>query len=398
MTVTSLRICVATTSYPRTPSDDAAIFVERLVKGFEAVGIEGEVVVPFDEGEQMIERRGSFVIRRFKYGIFSKGRVAFGAGILPNLRRDPSLWIQVPGLLLAFAASIRRSRNASVVHANWLFASIAAFFVRVCGGPPVVVTCRGEDAKLIHIPVIGFLLVMILRRCAAIVAVSEAFRIELIAAGIPEDRVIHIPNGVEVLLPSQTELARWAKERDVALSRKWLVTVGRVIPLKRIHEVIRVLQGEGMEDFSLLICGRMDDSNYVATLEDLITELGLEERVRFEGAVSPRDIPYYLSAARYFVSLSEYEGRPNAVVEAMSAGVPCIVSNIAAHREIVWDGKTAVIVSSIDQAIKEIVRLEKEPHQYLRISHNAKGAFANYGWTDAAKRYRAVFERAKERT
>lgn len=394
MTVPSLRVCVVTTSYPRWPSDDAAVFVERLVNGFETVGIEGDVVVPLDQTEQVIERRGSFVIRRFRYGFFKKGKLAFGSGILPNLRRSPSLWFQVPSLLVGLAIGIRRARSVRVVHANWLFSAVAAWSVHFFGGPPVVVTCRGEDAKLLNVPIVGRFLTAILKRCSAVITVSEGLRTAVIATGIPESKVHHIPNGVDVQVPSQAELEAWAAKNRFPLTTKWLISIGRVIPLKRIHDVIQLLSKPELAEFSLVICGRLDDKHYVSSIRALLRDSKLEDRVRLEGAVAPKDIPFYLKASRYFVSLSEYEGRPNAVVEAMAAGLPPIVSNIPAHRELVWDGKTGAVVSNNEQAADVIRQLEQDPHRYTSVSNNARGAVASYGWGDAARRYREVFEAA----
>lgn len=73
----------------------------------------------------------------------------------------------------------------------------------------------------------------------------------------------------------------------------------------------------------------------------------LAGRVRLQGHVD--DVPARLAAARLFVSLSRFEGTPNAVLEAAAAGRPLVLSDIPAHRELVGDDG-AVFVSDNDAA------------------------------------------------
>ena len=95
-----MKVLVLTTSYPRSAGDVAGRFVRDAVEHVRARGVEVEVVSPANVRD---------------YGI------AYGAGIVGNLRRRPWLALALPLFLLSFLRAARRAaRGADLVHAHWL--------------------------------------------------------------------------------------------------------------------------------------------------------------------------------------------------------------------------------------------------------------------------------------
>ncbi len=109
-----------------------------------------------------------------------------------------------------------------------------------------------------------------------------------------------------------------------------VVFVGRLSAEKRVATLLHALaDGSPPADAQLFLCG---DGPERAALEALAARLGLADRVRFLGR---RDDAWsVIRSAAVVVNPSAFEGRPNAVLEAMAAGRPVIVSDIPAHREI----------------------------------------------------------------
>jgi glycosyltransferase involved in cell wall biosynthesis len=68
--------------------------------------------------------------------------------------------------------------------------------------------------------------------------------------------------------------------------------------------------------------------------KDLAREIGVEEAVEFLGQRDRKDVPNLLRSASVFLSCSESEGLPNVLLEAQSAGVPVVATDIDAHREV----------------------------------------------------------------
>ena len=80
----------------------------------------------------------------------------------------------------------------------------------------------------------------------------------------------------------------------------------------------------------LLIAGEGEERD---ALMSLAAELGLESRVQFLGALDhPRE---FLHLIDIYVSASQYEGLPIAVIEAMAVGKPCVLSDVPGHAALV---------------------------------------------------------------
>lgn len=138
-----------------------------------------------------------------------------------------------------------------------------------------------------------------------------------------------------------------------------IVTAGRMNDQKRhdllINAFARVV--ENHPDVRLIIYGEGPLRN---KLEEQIQSLGLQDKVYLAGNVSDLDEKY--TTASTFVLSSDYEGMPNALMEAMAAGVPCISTDCPCGGPRVLDGGTRTIrlvkvgdVEALSQAICEII-------------------------------------------
>ncbi|NIM21240.1 MAG: glycosyltransferase, partial [Candidatus Latescibacteria bacterium] len=90
------------------------------------------------------------VIHRFRYFPKSWQKLAYGSGMVTNLRQTPSLWLQVPFFLVAMAYSLLRvirKEHPDVIHAHWivpqgLVALLGKFFFKI----PILISAHGSDA------------------------------------------------------------------------------------------------------------------------------------------------------------------------------------------------------------------------------------------------------------
>ena len=85
-------------------------------------------------------------------------------------------------------------------------------------------------------------------------------------------------------------------------------------------------------------------------LENLITHLGLSSSVSLEGQT--HDVPSVLSGAIGFLMTSDYEGMPNALMEAMAMGLPCIATDCpcGGPAELIVDGENGFLIATGDEA------------------------------------------------
>ncbi|WP_218352165.1 glycosyltransferase [Alteromonas lipotrueiana] len=151
-----------------------------------------------------------------------------------------------------------------------------------------------------------------------VVAVSQGVKADLQQNfGVPEARlqVIHNPYDIAQL----KQLAD--KPVDDLPPRSYIIGTGRLVKNKNFSLLLNAFAQSELTD-DLLILGQGDEQ---ASLVALARQLGIAERVHFSGF---RSNPYpYLKHARFFVSTSNAEGFPNAIVEAMCLGKPVAATN-----------------------------------------------------------------------
>jgi glycosyltransferase involved in cell wall biosynthesis len=134
-----------------------------------------------------------------------------------------------------------------------------------------------------------------------------------------------------------------------------VLAVGRLIESKRFDTFIDVMKRVTAETDAVgVICG---DGALDASLRDYARQAGIADRIVFAGFIA--DIAGWIKAADVLVGLSEHEGRPNAIIEAMACRTPLVVVDIPEYREAV-DESTARIVprdeARIAAAILEVLR------------------------------------------
>ena len=187
------------------------------------------------------------------------------------------------------------------------------------------------------------------RRAAAFVAVSGAVREELIAGGIPGDRIHDIPNSVDVraFQPADPEQKADARAR-LGIGRDRLVAVytGRLVSTKGLPALLRAWQGiaGSMPEALLLLVGAggIGLQNCEAELREFVERHDLGRQIRFTGSV--QDVREYLRAADLFVFPSLKESFGISVIEAMACGLPVIASDIPGLSDVVLPGVTARVV------------------------------------------------------
>lgn len=390
----SLSLLILSTSFPRFREDEASVFVGRLVDAFEGVGLSGTIVVPSDTTVREDLKWGCFRVCRYRYGLFRSGRLAFGNGILPNLRKKPSLVFQVPLLLLRqVEIGWRLRKDWQVLHGNWVVTAGPAWLLSFLLKRPFVVTLRGEDVKFLSNAFFRPFFRLFLRRAYRIVTVAEHLREPCASTlNIPLEKFVCIPNGVTSRAGDAEDISSIQKRYALTVGKKYLVYVGRVIPLKRPEVLISLLELALFKDFSILLVGRITQE-YQQELALYAEQHGVAERVRFLGSVVPQEVRPLLSSARYYVSASTHEGRSNSLIEALAAGLPVIASDIAGHRETVAHGRTGFLFrEELLSELAGLVRpLEEQEEVYQAFSESARQSPVCVTAQEAAERYRELF-------
>ena len=216
---------------------------------------------------------------------------------------------------------------------------------------PYIVSLRGGDVpgfrpydfKTFH-KLIGPFLRVIWHGASAVIANSQGLR-ALARAFDSSIEIPIIPNGVD---GSRFDTA----PRDWSAPR--LLSAGRIVYQKGLDLGLRALAQLKDLDWHWSIAG---DGPQMEPLQSLARELGISERVTFLGWQSKEDLAQAYQQANLFLFPSRHEGMPNAVLEAMSSGLPVVATRIAGSEELVLDGETGLLVPSEDvDALRDALR------------------------------------------
>ncbi|MFZ5571243.1 MAG: glycosyltransferase [Thermodesulfobacteriota bacterium] len=187
-----------------------------------------------------------------------------------------------------------------------------------------------------------------------------------VANGFPEDRLVVIPNGID------TDTFRPDSGKRIQMRSRWMISdgellvglIGRIDPMKG-HQVFLKAASLLAEKYARIkfVCVGRGASREMERLRNLVTSLNLNEKVLWEGESSDMTLVY--NGLDIMVSASVYgEGFSNAVGEAMSCGVPCVVTDVGDSAVIV--GNVGMVVSPDDpKALAE--GIETMVHQHSEL-------------------------------
>jgi len=285
-----LKVTVLTTSYPRQADDVAGVFVRDAVSHLRKAGLEVVVVSPAS---------------------FAHFGLAYGHGIVGNLRRKPWLLLAVPLFLLSYARAARRaSRGASLVHAHWLPSALPALMT----GKPFVVQLWGTDVELaVRVP---WAFRWLLGRAQLVLCPSTA--LAEAACGLGARKVLVVRSGVQV----PPEVAPPDEPPHVLFVGRLSEEKGIIDLLEATEGLPRVIVGDG-------------------PLRDRIPEA--------VGFVPPSMLGGYYERAAVVACPSHREGYGVVAREAMAYGRPVVATAVGGLVDAIEDGVTGLLVPPGDR-------------------------------------------------
>jgi glycosyltransferase involved in cell wall biosynthesis len=175
-----------------------------------------------------------------------------------------------------------------------------------------------------------------LKRAAHVFTPSSYLRELALLWGVPAERVSVLPNPA----PSLPALApRDELRRSFGLRGPTLAFAGRLTAQKSLRVALEAVAS--VDGVSLLIAGEGDER---ARLERDVAELGLDERVRFLGALPRARVVELFAAADASILSSMWENFPHTVVEALAVGTPVLATASGGVGEVVHDGENGLLV------------------------------------------------------
>ena len=281
---------------------------------------------------------------------------------------------------------VNDDKGFDLVDAHYVYPDgYAALKVAKAMGVPLVVTARGTDINLYpNLPGIRNKIRKVLREADAVIGVSHALVDRMIKLGASPDRCHYIPNGVDL------NAFRPADGLRSGRPIRRLLAVGNLKPEKGFDlllEAIKILKSE-YPDLRLSIVGNGPEES---RLRAKCSQLGIQDRVTFLGAIPHDEMPEYYRKADVFCLSSVREGCPNVIMEALATGIPVAATKVGGVPELVRDGLNGFLAK--DLSPEAIAHTITQVIERAWIPDEIRSTVEGRSWEKVADEIQGVFQK-----
>ena len=232
-----------------------------------------------------------------------------------------------------------------------------------------------------------------------VMILNDGMRAEALRAGFDPARLYWMPNPVDTdeFSPCGDAERFLLRQRfGIAQSARVVLYCGRLAPEKALPSLLEAFARvvARVPDATLVLVG---EGPLRSAMADRAAELAISERVIFAGRVASDDVRSWLQTADVFTLVSIEEGFPLALSEAMSVGLPSVVSDIPANRQLIDEGTHGLLAPVGDSAAiaAGLVSLLDDSALRARMGQAARQrVLDNYSTDKIADRYESLFHAA----
>ena len=251
-------------------------------------------------------------------------------------------------------------RNVRIVISFLAPFNMMAIAANLGNGVPMIVADRNDPTKVPSNAAVRKVRDVLYRFATGVVVQTQKNKAYFCQAVQKKSKVIYNP----------IDLKDYAAIALHTEKEKKIVTAGRLMPQKNQKMMIRSFASvhEKHPDYQLVIYGEGPSRD---ELEALVKELGLVKCVLLPGNIS--DIHEHIKNAEIFVLSSDYEGMPNALIEAMCLGLPSISTKVSGAKDLIKDHENGLLTELNNQEQLEKAMLELIENKELadKLAKNA---------------------------
>ncbi|MDX1695092.1 MAG: glycosyltransferase, partial [Ketobacteraceae bacterium] len=310
-------------------------------------------LVPSAPGAARCEQVDNTEVLRYRYFFRSMETLAYGSGILENIRSNKARLFLIPffvfGQIVALVHLLRR-RQWDVIHAHWiipqgLLAILAMILSR--RKVPVCVTSHGGDLFAIKGRLGRALKRWVLSRADGVTVVSSAM------ARYITDELRVVPKQLAVLSMGVDLQDTFTPDTAVVRKPQQLIFVGRLAEKKGVSFLLQAI-AELISEFPGLHLLLVGDGALREQLEARVRQLNITQHVEFLGAVENHRIPRFLQASAIAVVPSvvagdgDQEGLGLVAVEALGCGCAVVASSLPAIKDVIRHEQTGLLAAPAD--------------------------------------------------
>lgn len=227
------------------------------------------------------------------------------------------------------------------------------------------------------------------------VAVKYADEIIVLSEGVQNyfmdtygRKTVFIPNGVNKPIIREPQLI---KEKYGLDKESYILFLGRLVPEKGISYLIEAFKQIETNKKLVIAGGSSDTKEFFSELKKLAKD---DKRIIFTGFVQGQLLEELYSNAYVYALPSDLEGMPLSLLEAMSYGNCCVVSDIAECAEVVEDKAVVFSKSNVEQLKEKLQNLCDHPEKVQSYKNSASDFICRkYNWDDVADRTIVLYQK-----
>lgn len=343
---------------------------------------------------------------RFHYFWPFRLELLSGRGIMPSLKSNPALYLQIPFLVFFQFASLWklvRAERPDLLYAHWFTPqAITCALVSKLTGVPFLFTTHASDVSVLtKIPLMKHLVYHVCRQASAFTAVSRRTAEKLENCFTPElwrekfsSKLSIIPMGVDVTIEPPDSITLKKLRTSLSLDKRPIILfLGRLADKKGVNILINSfadLPKSTRNSVQLVIAG---DGQQKAKLKKLASTLQLDN-VHFTGYVHGQTkngliaLSTFVCLPSIIDSSGDSEGLPVVLLEALAFGKIIIASDATGAESILEHGKSGYIFpNNTSRALTEqLQHCVNVPHEKLNlIGSKAQILASTYHWDTVAE-------------
>ncbi|HSX47579.1 MAG TPA: glycosyltransferase family 4 protein [Patescibacteria group bacterium] len=238
------------------------------------------------------------------------------------------------------------------------------------------------------------------KKSDALLCISRAVKEQVLSSGIDKNKSFFIPLGVKDIYYLDSDKKENRKLLGLDENKPLLLSVGRLVKRKGLTwfiEYVFVQLVKTFPELNLLIVG---DGTELQNLEMLVNKYNLSNNVIIKNNLTDKEVKYAYNAADIFVMPNikvqgDIEGFGLVLLEAASAKLPVVASNIEGIRDAIKQDKNGILIESrnISEFISEITKFLTDKKYAIKFGQNSRDyTLSNYSWDNVASNYIKIYK------
>ena len=313
--------------------------------------------------------------------------------LIPKISEGIHDWLMARSIK-RFLLKLQNKYHFDVINSKWLYPDACAIdHIFKDSGIPHITAGLGSDINYeFKNNAKKHKILKMLNNTDATIVVSGSLKDILVNAGVADEKIHVIHNGVDTTQFSLRDKSKARAELNINQNEKIIIFVGRLSLEKGITTLIDALKIiiSNQHDISLHLY-LIGDGPLREALENQVLTLGLSRYVTFIGKTPHSNISKWMSSADIFCLPSFNEGCPNVVLEALGSGRPVVASRVGAIPDVV-SNKSGILfsagnVNELASALTRALEVSWDPHII-------QSSIAGLSWESSAQKYLQIFTNA----